>query len=208
MVVAGCSAPQVQHTQANDTRSPSQPPPTIEESQLNALLARVSQLQLASQESLEAAKQIGAPDHELTEVRQFFALAEQLHQDGRAAYRARQYEPSWDTLRRAEAAFRRAEESAVRIGLGHLERELTADYGRLLNPETRGGRRTTGAVRVSQGSLHLRDGAGTNFQIIGQAHLGDTLNILAESGEWYRVQTGTGMVGWVSKTSVTRIPMR
>jgi SH3-like domain-containing protein len=41
--------------------------------------------------------------------------------------------------------------------------------------------------------------------VIGQAQLGDTLTILAESGEWYRVRMGTGLVGWVSKVVVTRV---
>jgi uncharacterized protein YgiM (DUF1202 family) len=105
-------------------------------------------------------------------------------------------------LRAAEAAFRRAEEGAVRAGLGQLERELAADYGRLLNSEARGGRHITGTARVRQANVNLRDGAGTHFQVIGKAQFGDTLNILAESGEWYRVRTGTGLVGWVSKVLV------
>jgi uncharacterized protein YgiM (DUF1202 family) len=128
-----------------------------------------------------------------------------LFDDGKAAYTAKQYAQSWDKLRAAEAAFRRAEEGAVRAGLSQLERELAADYGRLLNPEARGMRQTTGSARVSQGHVNLREGAGAHFQVIGKVRSGDMLNILAESGEWYRVQTGTGLVGWVSKLLVTRV---
>lgn len=160
---------------------------------------------MVSQESLDAAKLVGTPDHELTAARQDYASAEQLLHDGQAAYTAKQYELSWNRLRAADAAFRRAEEAAVRAGLGQLEHELAADYGRLLNPDARSGRRIVGAARVSQGSINLRDGAGTHFQVIGKAQAGDTLTILAELGEWYRVRTGTGLVGWVSKMLVTRV---
>jgi Bacterial SH3 domain len=203
---SGCSSPQVQQAGANGQGIPSPRPSSIGERQLDPLLAQVSQLQMVSQESLEAAKLVGTPDHELTAAQQDYASAEQLLHDGKAAHTARQYEQSWDKLRAAEAAFRRAEEGAVRAGLGQLEHDLAADYGRLLSPEARGGRHTTGSARVSQGSVNLRNGAGTHFQVVGKAQLGDTLNILAESGEWYRVETGTGLVGWVSKMLVVRVP--
>jgi uncharacterized protein YgiM (DUF1202 family) len=206
MMIGGCSAPQSQQVDAHSIRSPSQRPSTIEASQLTPLIVMVLHLQVASQESLDAAKLVGTPDPDLTSAQQDHASAEQLLQDGKAAYAARQYEQSWDKLRAADAAFRRAEEAAVRAGLGQLERELVADYGRLLNLEPRGGRRAIGPARVSQGSVNLRDGAGMDFQVIGKAQHGDTLNILAEAGEWYRVRTGTGLVGWVSKILVTRIP--
>jgi Bacterial SH3 domain len=207
MVFGGCSGPQVQQTEASDVPSSSQRPATVNESQLNPLLTTVSQLQIASQEALDAAKQVGTSDHELAEASQFFAWAEQLFQDGKAAYMARQYAHSWDKFHAADAAFRRAEESAVRAGLGQLERELAADFGRRLGPQAGSGRGATNAVRVNQGDLSLRDGAGANFRVIGKAHLGDILHILAESEEWYRVRTGTGLVGWVSKMSVTRMPI-
>jgi hypothetical protein len=204
LVFTGCSGPQMQQTDVNGAWAPSQPPTRIGERQLDPLLVKLSQLQMVSQESLDAAKLVGTPDHELTAARQDYASAEQLLHDGQAAYMAKQYELSWNRLRAADAAFRRAEEAAVRAGLGQLEHELAADYGRLLNPDARSGRRIVGAARVSQGSINLRDGAGTHFQVIGKAQAGDPLTILAELGEWYRVRTGTGLVGWVSKVSVTR----
>lgn len=195
----------MQQTDVDGAWAPSQPPTSIGERQLDPLLVKLSQLQMVSQESLDAAKLVGTPDHELTAARQDYASAEQLLHDGQAAYMAKQYELSWNRLRAADAAFRRAEEAAVRAGLGQLEHELAADYGRLLNPDARSGRRIVGAARVSQGSINLRDGAGTHFQVIGKAQAGDTLTILAELGEWYRVRTGTGLVGWVSKMLVTRV---
>ena len=205
IVVTGCAGPQMQQTEANGTWSASPSPPTIAERQLEPLLAQVSRLHMVSQESLDAAKLVGAPDRELVAAQQEHAAAEQLLRDGQAAYTARQYELSWDKLQAADAAFRRAEEAAVRAGLGQLEDELAANYGRFLNPEARSGRPITGAARVSQGRIDLRDGAGPHFQVIGKAQRGDTLTILFESGGWYRVQTGTGLVGWVSKTMVTRV---
>ena len=205
LVFTGCSGPQVHQTDAKDMSEPSQPRTTIAAKQLDPLLVRVSQLQIVTQEALDAAKLVGTPEPTLATAHQDYALAEQLLHDGQAAYMARQYELGWERLRAADAAFRRAEEAAIRAGLGQLERELAADYGRFLNPGAGSGRRIAGAVRVSQGSINLRDGAGTHFQVIGQAQLGDTLIILAESGEWYRVRMGTGLVGWVSKTLVTRV---
>jgi hypothetical protein len=205
MVFTGCSGPQVHQRDADDMAAPSQPPTTIAARQLDPLLATLSQLQIVSQEALDAAKLVGTPDHELATAHQDYELAAQLLHDGQAAYIARQYELSWDRLRAADAAFRRAEEAAIRAGLGQLERELAADYGRFLNPDAGGARRIPGSVRVSQGSINLRDGAGAHFQVIGQAQFGDTLTIIAESGEWYRVRMGTGLVGWVSKILVTRV---
>jgi Bacterial SH3 domain len=205
LMLSGCGGPPMQQPGANGAWAPSQPPASIGERQLGPLLVKVSQLQMVSQESLDAATLIGTPEHELTVARQDYASAELLLHDGQAAYKAKQYELSWDRLRAADAAFRRAEETAVRAGLGQLEHELAADYGRLLNPDARSGRQIVGVARVSQGSINLRDGAGTHFQVIGKAQSGDTLTILADLGEWYRVRTGTGLVGWVSKMLVTRV---
>ena len=205
LVFTGCGGPQMQQTDANGAWALSQPPKSIGERQLDPLLVQVSQLQVVSQESLDAAKAIGTPDHKLIAARHDSASAEQLLQDGQAAFRAKQYELSWDKLRAADAAFRRAEEAAVRAGLGQLEEELLADYGRLLNSDARSGRRIVSVARVGKGSLNLRDGAGAHFPVIGTAQSGDTLTILTELGEWYRVRTGTGLVGWVSKMLVTQV---
>jgi hypothetical protein len=205
MVLVWCSGPQVPQTESNDRWNPSSRPPEIGETQLKPLLAMVSQLQMAALESLDAARMVGTPDHELSEARRYLQSAEQFLQGGKTSYTAKQYSDSWERLRAADMAFRRAEEAAVRAGLGQLERELAADYGRLLPSANRAHRRATGAVRVSQGSVNLRDGAGMNFQVIGKAQLGDTLNLLAESGEWYYVRTSEGVIGWVSKTLVTRL---
>ena len=59
-------------------------------------------------------------------------------------------------------------------------------------------------VSVKEASTYEMERA-HSFQVIGKAQPGDTLTILAELGEWYRVRTGTGLVGWVSKMLVTRV---
>jgi hypothetical protein len=205
LVFTGCGGSQMQQTDANGVRAPSQPPAGIGERQLDPLLAKVSQLRMVSQESLDAATLVGTPAHELTAARQDYASAELLLHDGQAAYMAKQYDLSWDRLQAADAAFRRADEAAVRAGLGQLEHELAAEYRYLLNPDARSGHHIGGVARVSQASINLRDGAGTHFQVVGKLKSGDTLTILAEVGEWYRVRTGTGLVGWVSKILVTQV---
>jgi hypothetical protein len=206
LLVSGCGGPQMHQVDANRPWEAARRPTSLDETQLAPLLTKLSHLQMVSQESLDAAKLIGTPEHELIEAQQAYMSAEQWLQDGIAAYRAKQYVQSWDTLEAADAAFRRAEEAAVRAGLAQLERDLVAEYGRLLTPDARTSPQTTGgAARVSQASINVREGAGTDFQVIGRAQLGDTLNILAESGEWYRVQMGTGLIGWVSKIVVTKI---
>jgi hypothetical protein len=205
LIVAGCSGQQILETAAPGRWGPSQPPTTIREGQLESLLVNVSHLQMLSQESLDAAKSVGTPDHELTTAQQDYAAAAQLLLDGQAAYGAKDHKVSWDKLRAADTTFRRAEEAAVQAGLNHLEQEMTTHYGQLLTPNTSGGRRIGGTARVTQGSINLRDGAGTHFRVIGKAQLGDILTIFAESGEWYQVRMGTGVVGWVSKLLVTRL---
>ena len=205
VVLVGCSGSQVQQSGSNASGRPALQPPQLGEKQLDPLLTTVSQLHVTTQESLEAAMMVGTPDGELIEARQYLASAEQALQKGKASYAARQYRESWEQLHAADTAFQQSEESAVRAGLGQLERELAADYGRLL-PTGSGRPRLLGRVRVSQGNIHLHDGAGAGFQIVGKAQLGDTLRLLAESGEWYRVRTTKGQVGWVSKGLVTPLP--
>jgi hypothetical protein len=140
----GCSGPQVHQADADGASSPSRPPTIIAARQLDPLLVKVPQLQMIAQESLDAAKLVGTPDHELAAAYQDYASAERLLHDGQAAYIAKQYERSWDQLRAADAAFRRAEEAAIRAGLGQIERELAADYGRFLNSDAGSGPRSGG----------------------------------------------------------------
>jgi hypothetical protein len=201
----GCSGPQMQPVDVSSQRSPAHRSTTVEARQLEPFLAQLSQLQMATEEALDAAELIGTPDHDLAAAQQDYASAKQWLRAGTVAYQAMQYESAWNTLRAADAAFRQAEEAAVGAGLRQLERELAADYERLLTTEAGAGPRPTAVAHVSQESVHLRDGAGTQFQVIGEVQFGDTLEILAEAGEWYRVRVGTGLTGWVSKMSVRRV---
>jgi len=206
VTLAGCSGPQVQQAESNGKRVLSSQPSDIGAKQLDPLLVKVSQLQVATLEALDAARMVGTAESQLAEARQYFASAEHLLQAGKTSYTGKQYQTSLEQLRAADAAFRQAEEAAVRAGLEQLERELVADYGRLLPSQDRAGRPASGAVRVSQWIINLRGGAGLNFPVVGKAQRGDTLNLVAESGEWYRVQTAAGLLGWVSKSFVTRLP--
>jgi hypothetical protein len=202
MLCAGCGGSRVQHVGLDEGGAPSSQPLEISEKHLNSLLTTVSQLYLVSQEALEAAVMVGTPDGELSAAREDLAAGEASLRLGRSSLAGRRYRDGSEELHAAGAAFRRSEESAVRAGLGQLERELATDYGRF-RPVDSERRRTTGMVRVSQDRVNLRDGAGADFQVVGKAQLGDTLNLLAESGGWYRVRTSRGVVGWVSKELVT-----
>lgn len=55
---------------------------------------------------------------------------------------------------------------------------------------------------VTSDSLNVRSGAGTNFAIAGKAKKGDRLTVLAQSGDWVKVQ-GQGITGWVANWLVT-----
>ena len=204
-MLAACSGPQIQESAAPSRWAPSQLPTTTGARELQSLLAHVSHLQILSLESLDAAILVGTPDHELATAQRDYTAAEQLLRDGQAAYTAKEYQVSAERLEAADATFRRAEEAAVQAGLNQLEQELKVYYGQLLAPKTSDGGGSAGLARVTQGSLKLRDGAGTHFRVIGEASLGDLFTILAESGAWYQVRMGTGMVGWVSKLLVTRV---
>lgn len=46
--------------------------------------------------------------------------------------------------------------------------------------------------------LNVREGAGTNHDIVATVSPGDTLELLDEDDEWYKVQVSENVVGWVS----------
>lgn len=58
------------------------------------------------------------------------------------------------------------------------------------------------AAVVSGATLNIRSGPGTNFSIAGNAKKGDRLSILAENGDWYKVQIGS-TTGWVANWLVS-----
>lgn len=49
------------------------------------------------------------------------------------------------------------------------------------------------------GALHVRGGAGVEYQVLGYAAEGDTLTVLETAGHgWHKVNTPAGLTGWVN----------
>lgn len=61
-----------------------------------------------------------------------------------------------------------------------------------------------GSGRVNASVLNVRSKPSMEGEVIGHAHRGERVTILGESGEWLRVRTGSGEVGWVSSQHVAR----
>jgi len=75
---------------------------------------------------------------------------------------------------------------------------LEAD-GNSTNPSIPGVAAGSGKVAVVTGStVNVRSGPGTGNGVIGQVTQGDTLSVLEQSGDWYRVKTSSGLTGWVA----------
>lgn len=51
---------------------------------------------------------------------------------------------------------------------------------------------------VTGSVVNVRSGPGTNNAVNGQVYQGQVLDILGQSGDWYQVQTNTGLTGWVA----------
>ncbi len=51
---------------------------------------------------------------------------------------------------------------------------------------------------VSGSSVNVRSGPGTTNGIVGQVVQGDSLAVLEQSGEWYRVKLSNGGTGWIA----------
>lgn len=62
----------------------------------------------------------------------------------------------------------------------------------------------TGSGRVNASVLNVRADPSLNGEIVGHARRGERVTILGESGEWLRVRTGSGEIGWVSSQHVAR----
>lgn len=64
---------------------------------------------------------------------------------------------------------------------------------------------TIGRVQTKYASstVNVRKGAGTKYGIVTALKNGAKVYILAESGNWYKVQTSSGLTGWMSKNYVT-----
>lgn len=88
-------------------------------------------------------------------------------------------------------------------------------YGRYLKitdssmPSSQAGVKVTGTVaqvmtKYPSSLVNLRYGAGTQYAVVGVCGRGTRMEILDESGNWYKVQiAGSGKEGWISKTYVS-----
>src|SRR4051794_33775741 len=61
-----------------------------------------------------------------------------------------------------------------------------------------------GSGRVNASMLNVRSEPSLQGEVVGHARRGERVTILGESGEWIRVRTGGGEVGWVSSQHVAR----
>ncbi|MDR0879520.1 MAG: SH3 domain-containing protein [Clostridioides sp.] len=67
------------------------------------------------------------------------------------------------------------------------------------NSSSGGSTSVSGNGRVSVSSkLNVRNGAGTNFSVVGKASNGEIVQLLESQGGWYKVKLSNGIVGWVS----------
>lgn len=57
---------------------------------------------------------------------------------------------------------------------------------------------SSGTATVTASSLRLRGGPGTGHEVVGSLQSGDKVTILLRQGEWSRVRTAGGTVGWVA----------
>ena len=71
------------------------------------------------------------------------------------------------------------------------------------------GVRVSGSVaqimtKYPNSTVNLRRGAGTKYSVVGEYGRGTRMEILDESGNWYKVQfAGSGKEGWISKNYVS-----
>ena len=72
-----------------------------------------------------------------------------------------------------------------------------------LKPDTPPASSST-VYRTTASVLNLRAGAGTNYAVIGKLKKGTGCTILSSKGNWRRVKTFGGQVGWVSANYLTK----
>ncbi|KWX82346.1 hypothetical protein AMQ83_32775 [Paenibacillus riograndensis] len=55
-----------------------------------------------------------------------------------------------------------------------------------------------GTVQVTASSLRIRGGPGTGYKVLGSLKEGDSVTVLLRQGDWARIRTTGGEVGWVA----------
>lgn len=58
-------------------------------------------------------------------------------------------------------------------------------------------------TRTAFGTVNLRSGAGTGYSSVAKLSRGTKLAVIGKSGDWYKVQTSSGKVGYISATYVS-----
>ena len=58
-------------------------------------------------------------------------------------------------------------------------------------------------TRTALGTVNLRSGAGTGYSSVAKLSRGTKLAVIGKSGDWYKVQTSGGKVGYISATYVS-----
>lgn len=54
------------------------------------------------------------------------------------------------------------------------------------------------SIKIIDDSVHLRNGPGTDHQVLGQATKGDTYNLVETNGDWHKVELSNGSTAWVA----------
>lgn len=57
---------------------------------------------------------------------------------------------------------------------------------------------TTDTLTVTGNTLRVRAGAGTGYEVLASLSKGDTVTKLGTEGDWYRIKTSDGTVGYIS----------
>ncbi|QQZ61995.1 SH3 domain-containing protein [Paenibacillus sonchi] len=61
-----------------------------------------------------------------------------------------------------------------------------------------------GTVQVTASSLRIRGGPGTGYKVLGSLKEGDSVTVLLRQGDWARIRTTGGEVGWVAGQYIAR----
>ncbi len=53
-------------------------------------------------------------------------------------------------------------------------------------------------ITISSGLVNIRSGPGTSYDKVGELKAGETLQVIGQSGDWYKVSLATGAAGYVA----------
>ncbi|MEC0168209.1 N-acetylmuramoyl-L-alanine amidase [Paenibacillus graminis] len=61
-----------------------------------------------------------------------------------------------------------------------------------------------GTAQVTASSLRIRGGPGTGYKVLGSLKEGDSVTVLLRQGDWARIRTASGEVGWIAGQYIAR----